>query len=193
MSGVVALVPLRVPGAKSRLAPVLDADERTALAREMARDVPGLDLNQNLGRAAAELAHGADTLLVVPADVPCIAPGDVEALLAAHRGGVTLVAARRDGGTNALALTPPDAIPFLFGPQSARRHLEAARQRGIRAASHGLEAFACDIDTPEDLRGLCTDRRGAGHARRYLENSGICARLRGLQGPERPPMMPTGK
>lgn len=230
MSGTLGLVPIRPrPGAKSRLAPFLDAAERAGLAHAMARDVlaaltaapsidrvvvlaggegapeaarefgcrvlhdsPGLDLNANLDRAAATLAaDGADTLLVVPADVPCIGAQDVSALLAAHRSGVTIVPAARDGGTNALVTSPPGVIGFAFGPDSARRHLGAARRCGVAWTSIAtLDAFARDIDTPEDVRWLCALAGGAEKARRYLDEAGICARLRDLQPPGSAPMMP---
>lgn len=115
---------------------------------------PG-DLCASLGAAAARLAaDGARTLVIVPADLPTLAGSDVDALLAAHRGGVSVAVAARDGGTNALVLTPPEAITPLFGPDSAARHLAAARERGLTATRLELPAFARDIDTFDDLRWL---------------------------------------
>ena len=140
-------------------------------------DDPARDLSANLEAAAIELAAGgADTVLIVAADLPGLVPGHVSALLAAHRGGVTVVPAAMDGGTNALAMTPPAAAQCLFGPDSARRHLEGAQRRGLAAALLPLPGFARDVDTVDDLLWLCSQPAG-GAARQYLDRSGICARL----------------
>jgi 2-phospho-L-lactate guanylyltransferase len=136
------------------------------------------DWQQNLALAACDAAaSGAATLAVVPGDLPALTPADVDLLLSRHSGEVTVVPARRDGGTNAIVMTPPDAMGFLFGPDSARRHAAAATRLGYRVAQVVVEAFAFDIDTLEDLQRLCRSP-GTGAARRYLERSGIAARLR---------------
>jgi 2-phospho-L-lactate guanylyltransferase (CobY/MobA/RfbA family) len=90
---------------------------------------------------------------------------------------VTLVEASRDGGTNALCLSPPGAIGCHFGPDSAQRHLEAARARGVPAAAVAVAGFARDVDTVDDVRWLCGSP-SPGAARRWLGESGVCARLR---------------
>ncbi len=80
--------------------------------------------------AAAHLAGaGRDGMLVIPADVPLITPADVEMIVATHRAApsVTLVPASIDGGTNALACSPPGAVPVCFGDNSFRQHREAAQ------------------------------------------------------------------
>jgi hypothetical protein len=38
-------------------------------------------------------------------------------LIEGHPGGLSLCPAARDGGSNALLLSPPTAMPFLYGPQ----------------------------------------------------------------------------
>jgi 2-phospho-L-lactate guanylyltransferase len=142
------------------------------------QEQPSRDWQQNLALAACELAAGGTkTLVVVPGDLPDLTPPDVDLLLARHAGDVTVVPAARDGGTNALVMTPPDAMGFLFGPDSAKRHVEAARRAGYRVATLVLEAFAHDIDTPGDLGRLCQSARSSA-TRIYLERSGIAGRLR---------------
>ena len=69
-------------------------------------------------------------------------------------------------------MTPPDAGPCQFGPDSARRHVAAARLRGC-AAALPLPGFARDIDTVDDVRWLCEQPAGSA-AREYLDASGIC-------------------
>jgi len=108
-------------------------------------------------RAARHLAAlGSPGMLVVPADVPLITPADVETIVAAHRQSyqwpaVTLVPASMDGGTNALACSPPDAIPLCFGEESYARHRDAALAHGIEPQTVRLTRVGRDIDRPEDV------------------------------------------
>lgn len=130
-----------------------------------------------LDSAAAELAkRGAAGVLVMPADMPTIRAGDIDALIRRHDGGVSLCPAIRDGGTNALLCTPPTAVPFCFGNDSAHKHLEAASAGGIEHARLALPAFFRDIDLPDDLVWL-NSQHGAPHTLDFLRQSGISARL----------------
>lgn len=159
-----------------------NGEPAASLAREfscrlLADDASG-NLCANLDRAAVRLAaEGAGTLLILPADLPGLSGSDIGSLLDAHRGGVTVAVAARDGGSNALLLTPPSAIPTRFGPDSAARHIAAAEAQGLQATALDLPAFAQDIDTADDVRALCS-QTGHGATYRYLLTSGICARLR---------------
>jgi 2-phospho-L-lactate guanylyltransferase len=140
-------------------------------------ETPGRDWCQSLALAAADLAAtGVGTLLVVPGDLPQLTAPVVSALMSRAGAGVTLCPAERDGGTNAIVLRPPDAIPLLFGHDSARRHLEAAERLGIHASRVVVDAIGRDIDTPADLQWLCGTAPG-GRTHAYLERSGIAARL----------------
>lgn len=143
-------------------------------------ETAGGDWCADLGEAARALAaSGARTVMVLPSDLPTLAAADIRALLAAHTEtpeGVT-VAAARDGGTNALVLTPPTVIPFRFGPDSAARHLAEAAARGVVAQRLELPAFARDIDTPDDVRWLCSQRIACATIA-YLRASGLADRLK---------------
>ncbi len=148
-----------------------------AASAERRPELPGEDYRTGLGRVAAELAgRGVRHLLVLPADLPTLSGADVQALLAVHRGGVTLCPAP-DGGTNALLLSPPTAIPFLYGPGSAAAHLAAARAAGIPAQEVALPGFTRDVDTPADL-GWLLEQRIACATLAWLKAGGIMARLR---------------
>ena len=160
-----------------------DADA-AAMARAAGASV--LDDAENAGTNAAVTlavthlaAAGRTGMLVIPADVPLIAPDDVEMIIAAHRAApaVTLVPASIDGGTNALACSPPDAVPACFGDHSLRRHREAARSRGIEPQILALEHLAHDIDRPEDLATFLS-RVSPTQSYAYLTGSGIAERLR---------------
>jgi 2-phospho-L-lactate guanylyltransferase len=113
------------------------------------------DLNYNLNEAIAagiQAASNVQALLVLPSDVPLVTSFDIGQIFSAKAGVV--VVASSDGGTNALLLRPPGAIPPNFGPNSAQAHLQEAKARGLNVSSLSLESLALDIDTPEDLKAL---------------------------------------
>jgi len=125
----------------------------------VSRDARLLDLGSRFGALAQQVAvaHGAGALLVVPGDLPLVTAAAVEALLAARPpvGPSALLAPARDGrGTNALLLSPPGALEFAFGEDSAPRHRAAARSAGLPMALHEAAEFALDLDTPADLEAV---------------------------------------
>lgn len=104
---------------------------------------------------------GAPSLLVLPADLPLLEAEDVRAVLGAAKDGASVVVAP-DGarsGTNALLLSPPDALPFLFGRDSFEAHLAAARDRGLEVSVCERPHLAFDLDTAGDLARLEGARR----------------------------------
>lgn len=134
---------------------------------------------------AALAADGAGGMITLPADVPLVTPGEIDAVLAAHGDApaMSIVAARDEQGSNCIALSPPTAVPLRFGPGSFQPHLAAARRLGITPQVLKLPGLALDIDTPEDLEILAKSS-GATRAQRYLRGKGIveraqaCGRLR---------------
>lgn len=135
------------------------------------------ELCASLNAAALQISEsGADTVVIVPGDLPTITADDIDNLLAKHAGGISICPAIRDGGTNALICSPPDAMPFQFGSDSAHKHLEQATERGIPHERLPLHAFFRDIDTPDDLAWLAR-QDSSGHTVRFLHQSGIAARL----------------
>jgi 2-phospho-L-lactate guanylyltransferase len=113
--------------------------------------MPGL--NEALTQAATHVAaRGAAALLVLPADLPLVTPSDIDALSGAleNEPGAVL-AASRDGGTNALLVRPPLVLPFLYGVGSLMKHMEAARQRGLGVEVVRSPGLALDVDQPDDL------------------------------------------
>lgn len=134
-------------------------------------------LSDGLNAAAAQLAAmGAEVVVITPGDLPTLTAADIEQLLARHKGGLSVCPAIRDGGTNALVCSPPDAMLFHFGHDSARKHLEQANSSGLQSERLSLQAFFRDIDTPEDLAWLTQQKRD-NHTSRFLRQSGIAARL----------------
>jgi 2-phospho-L-lactate/phosphoenolpyruvate guanylyltransferase len=102
-----------------------------------------------LGIAAA-VRRGATRVLLVPGDCPALDPAEVEGLLA-RRARVVIVPDRHGTGTNALLLTPPQAIAPSFGTGSFARH--AALADG-KAEVCDVPSLGLDVDTPDDLQAL---------------------------------------
>ncbi len=112
-------------------------------------------VNQALTHASVALVErGADALLVVAADIPTALPADIEAILdALPERGIALVSTD-DRGTGALALRPPDAVPFRYGRRSSVIHRREAVARALPARVLHLESLAHDVDEPNDLAAL---------------------------------------
>jgi 2-phospho-L-lactate guanylyltransferase len=131
---------------------VVTADEAgAALAGEAGADAVA-DPGGGQGAAvAAALELAADEqVLVVNADLPCVLPLDLRALLAAIPShGLALVAAL-DGTTNALGLSTPELFAPLYGPDSASRF----RALPVESVAVAVPNLAEDVDTLADLERL---------------------------------------
>jgi 2-phospho-L-lactate guanylyltransferase len=184
---VLAIVPVKgLDGAKSRLAPRLDPDERRGLVLRMLGDV----------LAACEAADSVEGTLVVtpePGSAPDgfdvlvdVGEGHAAAIASALRdpraaGGALVVMAdlplltpdaldrlaafahpvalapASDGGLNALAIRSPQAFEPAFGVPDAAA-ITAARARAVGLAPTVVDdpVLAHDVDTPCDLRTLAS-------------------------------------
>jgi 2-phospho-L-lactate/phosphoenolpyruvate guanylyltransferase len=134
---------------------VSDDDAARALAAELGAD--GMD-DPGGGQGPAVAAAVARTefppVLIVNADVPCVAPDDLRSLAAiAELGAVGLVEAA-DGTTNALALPRPSLFAPLYGPGSSVRFRARAEGEGYDTTAAAIPNLADDIDTLDDLDRL---------------------------------------
>ncbi len=122
---------------------------------------------------AAVLKTGAERVLLVPGDCPVLDPLELDELLSVERPApsVIVVPDRHGTGTNALLLTPPDAMPPSFGPGSCARHRAAAQEHGLYGEVRDVPSLALDIDTVEDLESLAPIH---GRARHTLELLARC-------------------
>ena len=124
---------------------------------------PGLNQAIIAARSLAT-ARGATAVVVLPADLPAIDSAAVNDVIdRSERGGrlspaagdslvglVGLVADRHGTGTNALLVSPPDAISPMFGLNSRELHADAARAAGVRFVE--LDGpLSLDVDTVDDL------------------------------------------
>lgn len=98
----------------------------------------------------------AERVIMVPGDCPALDPGELDELLARPVAAPSLIIVpdRHGTGTNALLITPPDAIAPAFGPGSCQRHVGLAEQAAIAHEVIAVPSLALDIDTPEDLAAL---------------------------------------
>ena len=97
---------------------------------------------------------GPGAILIVNADVPCVVPDDLRALLAATpAGGVALVEAL-DGTTNASSIPAPEVFSPLYGRDSAARFRAHVESLGLQPVFAAVPNLADDVDTLEDLQRL---------------------------------------
>jgi len=138
---------------------VISRDKKAlALARNLeARTVqeygiPGL--NTALSRAA-EVAKTYETcgILIIPADLPYLEADDIKTIMAYKDDPpiVVIVPDRKNEGTNALFVCPPDLIDFKFGKGSFKKHSQQARDADIRLEICNLPSLELDLDEPEDF------------------------------------------
>lgn len=148
--------PARTADGPWRVGVVTPSPRIAAIARasgaEAIDEAAGGDINAAAAKAASwARGSGAWSLLIIHADIPTLADEEVAALLAAGRAHAVAIAGSLDGGTNALLVTPPEAIGFRFGPGSAAAHEAAAREAGLTVARLDLPFLSRDMDTPDDL------------------------------------------
>jgi len=128
----------------------------------------------------AAMERGATRVLLVPGDCPALDPAELDELLEDAEGvagpDVVIVPDRHGDGTNALLLTPPDAIGPAFGPGSRERHERLAAEAGATCAAIDVPTLGLDGDTVHDLAALRTAledvRGGASHTRGLLARFG---------------------
>lgn len=98
---------------------------------------------------------GAECVALLPGDCPLLDPRELDRLLTGVPPTyVGIVPDRHGTGTNALILTPPDAITPAFGEGSCERHVGLAREAGIPFGVENFESLALDLDTPVDVIAL---------------------------------------
>lgn len=141
---VVTAEPLAARAAEQAGATVVDDPDEAGQSAAAAR---GID---------TALVRGAERTLLVPGDCPAVESEEVSRLLgrAAVAPSVVIVPDRHGSGTNALLLTPPQAVAPSFGAGSLARHAARAYAAGATVKVCELPSLGLDVDTPDDLAAL---------------------------------------
>src|SRR5271169_574641 len=134
------------------------------IAFEPPSSCDGTIVNEGAGRCAATrrlislavasgISPGTVSMPTVPGDIPLATASEISRLVAAHRPApsFTIVPSHDEGGSNAIVLSPPNAVPLRFGVDSFFPHLRAAEALGIQPTVLRLPGIALDIDNPADL------------------------------------------
>jgi 2-phospho-L-lactate guanylyltransferase len=179
---MLVLVPVKAFGrAKVRLAEVLDAPARAALAREMADRVltatgslPVAVVCDDDEVAAWAESRGARVLWrpghglngAVSDSVSTVAAEGVDRVLVTHAdlplatdftelltvdGGVVLVPDRHEDGTNVVSIPAASGFTFAYGPGSFAAHCAEAERLGLPLTVHRPRRLTWDVDVPADL------------------------------------------
>ena len=97
---------------------------------------------------------GAKKMMYLSIDLPIVEKKDITQIIDSHKHGLTLVQAKKDGGTNALIADLPRKINFQFGADSFRKHLEAAKLEKLKTNIQSTEGLSFDLDDHEDWEFL---------------------------------------
>jgi 2-phospho-L-lactate guanylyltransferase len=126
------------------------------------------------GIARAEV-EGAEQVVLLAGDCPLLDPRELDRLLTGVPDRYVAVVPDRHGtGTNALLLSPPNAIVPAFGEGSRDRHVESARAAGIPFGVEELPSIELDLDTPADVIALTRElAKNPKRARRTAKALGI--------------------
>ena len=145
------------PGIPGILVVTVDPEASHLAARYGARLVETGARNGHTGAVAAAArllaAEGRAGMLALPGDIPLVTPAELAELLAAHppAPSFTIAPSHDKRGSNAIACSPPDAVPLRFGENSFYPHLRAAEAHGLKPNVLHLPGIALDIDNPEDV------------------------------------------
>jgi 2-phospho-L-lactate guanylyltransferase len=192
MRAVKAVVPFKMRGAKTRLAPFLSPDERMAFSKAMLRDVlhslKGIEVTilateefdsecdwahvrlnpHDLNAALNEYIRRERTpTLIVMSDIPLIQEWHVHEM---YSDGITLVPAR-GGGTNAIFMRDPSRFKVDFYEVSFLKHVAIANERGLPLKILDSFCMSTDVDKPEDLAEVLI--HCPKHSCAYLRSIGV--------------------
>jgi 2-phospho-L-lactate guanylyltransferase len=120
-----------------------------------------LEQTEDIGHSEAVIAGveaaksaGADRVAMLAADCPMLDIEQLDRHLGRTPQAALIVPDHHGTGTNALVLSPPDAIQPAFGLASCSRHISRARAAAIGFTLERIESLEMDLDTPEDMQEL---------------------------------------
>jgi 2-phospho-L-lactate/phosphoenolpyruvate guanylyltransferase len=181
-----AIIPVkRFGAAKQRLLEALDRRQRAAIVKAMLADVlTSIAATERVERVIVVTGEGRAERLALhharrkslplevfrdpddaghseAATLGIVRARELDlALERMRQGRVAVVPDRHGTGTNALLLSPADAIGPAFGEGSCERHADRGRRAGLAVAVEPLPSLALDLDTPADLLALAEALEG---------------------------------
>jgi len=96
--------------------------------------------------------QGIQQMLYLSVDLPFVQETDITKFIAEHQGGLSIVKAHKENGTNALILDLPATLEFQFGVNSFDKHLAAAKAQKINTKIVKIKNLSLDVDTWNDLQ-----------------------------------------
>jgi 2-phospho-L-lactate guanylyltransferase len=172
-----------VPGLAGRLLVTTDPAARLLAARyecDCMAEGAGDGHTGAVAAASRRLAgEGRGGMLTLPGDIPLVTSAEITRLIDAHRPApsFTIAPSHDERGSNAILLSPPDAVTLRFGEDSFFPHLAAAEARGIAASVVNLPGIALDIDNPLDLAHFARLGSQTRAGLLLAENAGVLARV----------------
>ena len=127
------------PGVAGLLVVTVDPEAGRLAASYGARliEVGARDGHTGAVTAAARLlaAEQRSGMLTLPGDIPLVTAAEIARLLAAHlpAPSFTIVPSHDERGSNAILMSPPNAVKLRFGENSFFPHLAAAEDHEKRA------------------------------------------------------------
>ncbi len=99
------------------------------------------------------IAYSAQSVLILPADLPFITKEDIEGVMGFSNGYSFMLISpdRKMSGTNLLFMSPPDLIEFSYGQGSFERHVRQAQSQNTHIEVRKFDSAELDIDSPEDF------------------------------------------
>jgi len=126
-------------------------------------DKTSMDLKENINQTAEWLdQQGVKQMLYVSVDLPFALKDDLMELINQHTKGLTIVEAKKDGGTNALIIDLSYSMKFQFGKNSFERHIRKAKSLGIQTTEVQIEGLSFDLDNIDDWKDLI-DKNNESH------------------------------
>jgi 2-phospho-L-lactate guanylyltransferase len=138
-------------------------------------------LNHAIRYAESEaIGRGLDAMAVLLPDTPLVTTAALTRTL--HTLGPVVVAPSVDErGTNLLLRRPPLAVPARFGPDSFRRHVEAAAEVDLPVSVVERPELAFDLDAPDDILTMLRSSRST-RTRAVLRELGADERMSARAG-----------
>lgn len=118
-------------------------------------DKASMGLKENINQTANWLhQQGVKQMLYLSIDLPFAEKDDLMELINQHTQGLTIVEAKRDGGTNALIIDLSYSMRFQFGKNSFERHIRTAKSLKIKTKVLQIEGLSFDLDNVDDWNDL---------------------------------------